>query len=113
MDPDNHIYYSNRAAAHMAADSISKSLRDAERCVALAPGWAKGYGRLGAAQHGLRRFDAAIATYKTGKDSAPAGLYVVTTRYMSKGIEIDPTSDALWRALRMAEEAQQVRCMPQ
>ena len=67
MDPDNHIYYSNRAAAYMTADSISKALRDAEKCVALAPTWAKGYSRLGAAQHGLKRLDAAINSFKKGK----------------------------------------------
>lgn len=66
VDPDNHIYYSNRAAAYMKADSISKSLRDAEKCVLLAPNWAKGYSRLGAAQHGLRRLDAAIDSFKKG-----------------------------------------------
>ena len=66
VDPDNHIYYSNRSAAHMKADSISKALKDAERCVALAPLWPKGYSRLGAAQHGLRRLEAAVSTFKKG-----------------------------------------------
>lgn len=66
VDPDNHIYYSNRSAAYMKADSISKALHDAEKCVTLAPGWAKAYSRLGAAQHGLKRFDAAISSFKKG-----------------------------------------------
>ncbi len=29
MDPDNHIFFSNRCAAYMKADSVSKALRDA------------------------------------------------------------------------------------
>lgn len=66
VDPDNHIYYSNRSAAYMKADSISKALKDAEKCVSLAPQWAKGYSRLGAAQHGLGRLDAAVDTLKKG-----------------------------------------------
>eukprot|EP01031_Cornospumella_fuschlensis_P044498 gene44498-54421_t len=46
LDPDNHVFYSNRSAAYMKKDSISKALYDAEKCVELAPDWAKGYNRL-------------------------------------------------------------------
>ena len=41
LDPDNHIFYSNRSACHMKLDSISKSLYDAEKCIELAPTWSK------------------------------------------------------------------------
>ena len=71
LDPDNHVFYSNRCAAYMKHDSKSKALHDAEKCIKLAPTWSKGYVRLGAAQHSLKRFDAAIDTYKRG-DSATA-----------------------------------------
>lgn len=67
MDPDSEVYYSNRSAAYMKADSISKALRDAEKCVELAPNWSKGYSRLGAAQLALKRFDASIDSFKKGK----------------------------------------------
>ena len=66
LDPDNHVFYSNRCAAYMKHDSKSKALHDAEKCIKLAPTWSKGYVRLGAAQHSLKRFDAAIDTYKKG-----------------------------------------------
>jgi Flp pilus assembly protein TadD len=32
LDPDNHVFYSNRAAAYMKGDSKSKALHDAEKC---------------------------------------------------------------------------------
>lgn len=67
LDPDNHVLFSNRSAAYMKADSISKALHDAEKCVELAPNWAKGYNRLGVAQQSLKRFDAAIASFKKGE----------------------------------------------
>jgi DnaJ homolog subfamily C member 8 len=86
LDPDNHIFYSNRSAAHMKCDSKSKALYDAEKCVQLAPMWSKGYLRLGAAQQSLKRFDAAIDTLK-------------------KGIELDSSNQALWSALRACQEA--------
>jgi len=50
----------------MKADSKSKALKDAEKCVELAPTWSKGYSRLGAAQQSLKRFDAAIDNFKKG-----------------------------------------------
>lgn len=50
----------------MKADSKSKALWDATKCVELAPTWSKGYNRLGAAQHSLGRFEEAIDSYKKG-----------------------------------------------
>jgi tetratricopeptide (TPR) repeat protein len=50
----------------MKTNSISKALRDAEQCVALAPSWPKSFSRLGAAQQALGRFDAAIASFEKG-----------------------------------------------
>lgn len=52
---DNKVYYSNRSAAYIKADSKSKALWDAEKCIDLAPDWVKGYSRLGAAQQSLKR----------------------------------------------------------
>jgi tetratricopeptide (TPR) repeat protein len=86
LDPDNHVYYSNRAAAYMKADSKSKALHDAEKCVELAPSWSKGYSRLGAAQQSLRRFEQAIDSFK-------------------KGIELDPNNKTLWAAIKCCQDA--------
>lgn len=69
IDPDNHVLYSNRSASYLKADQKSKALYDAEKCVALAPVWSKGYSRLGAAQQALRRFDKAIDSFKKGISS--------------------------------------------
>jgi len=49
-------------------------LADAEECVKINPGWSKGYARKGAALHGSRKYDEAIAAYEEGlklEDSAP------------------------------------------
>lgn len=86
IDPDNHVIYSNRSAAYMKVDSISKALHDAEKCVELAPNWVKGYNRLGVAQQSLKRFTAAIDTFK-------------------KGIELEPNNTALWNALKLCQDA--------
>lgn len=86
IDPDNHITYSNRSAAYMKADSKSKALHDAEKVVQLAPTWAKGYNRLGVAQQSLKRYDAAIDSFK-------------------KGLELDPNNKPLWDALKACQDA--------
>lgn len=94
----------------MKADSISKALRDAERCVALAPTWPKSYSRLGAAQHALGRLDAAIASFQKGvlnlsfRFSAPHDIYV---NVAYEGIELEPSNKSLWAALRSAREEQE------
>ena len=86
IDPDNHVLYSNRAAAYMKVDSKSKALKDAERCVELAPTWSKGYSRLGAAQQSLKRYEQAIETYKAG-------------------LKLDASNTALWSSLSACQEA--------
>ena len=91
LNPDDHVYYSNRSAAYMKASSISKALHDGEKCVELKPDWGKGYNRLGVAQQGLRRFEQAVATFKIG-------------------LRLEPGNNAMWDALRACEESQVSRC---
>lgn len=66
IDPDNEIFYSNRSAAYMKVDSISKALHDAEKAIELNPNFVKGYNRLGVALQGLKRFDQAVDTFMKG-----------------------------------------------
>ena len=80
LDPDNHVFYSNRSAAFLKSDSKSKALYDAEKCVQLAPTWIKGYQRLGAAQQSLKRFSQAIDNFK----KALGNLYLSCSRVIYK-----------------------------
>jgi len=86
--PDNEIYYSNRSAAYMKADSISKALKDGEKCISLNPNFIKGYNRLGSAQQALKRYDQAIDTYK-------------------KGLEIESNNDSLLKSLQLCYNEQE------
>merc|ERR1712176_655456 len=45
LDPENHIFYSNRAAAYMALEAYEKALANADECARLQPTWAKGHSR--------------------------------------------------------------------
>jgi len=67
LDPSQHLCYSNRSAAYLKlGGSAPEALRDAEKCVELAPEWPKGFSRLAAALQELKRWDEAIAACERG-----------------------------------------------
>ncbi len=72
-----HVLYSNRSAAYGGMGKWEEALEDATKCIEMKPDWGKGYGRKGAALHGLGRYDAAIGAYEKGLDVEP-GLAMLT-----------------------------------
>jgi tetratricopeptide (TPR) repeat protein len=76
LDPNDHVFYSNRSAAYLSKGDAELALKDGEKCVELSPTWPKGHGRKGAALHALRRYDEATTAYNAGLAVAPddAGL---------------------------------------
>jgi stress-induced-phosphoprotein 1 len=76
LDSANHIYYSNRSAAYLKKGDAHNALEDATTCVNLAPDFAKGYSRKGAALHALQRYNDSMAAYQEGLKRFPddAGL---------------------------------------
>lgn len=65
-DSTNHVLYSNRSAAYAKQQLYKQSLLDANKCIDLAPTWAKGHSRRGAAYVGLRNWRQAIVAYEEG-----------------------------------------------
>jgi stress-induced-phosphoprotein 1 len=53
LDPTNHVLYSNRSGAYASLKDYQAALEDANKTTEIKPDWAKGWGRKGAAQHGL------------------------------------------------------------
>jgi len=86
LAPSNHVLFSNRSAAFASLHRYADALTDAEKTVELKPDWAKGYSRLGAAHLGLGDAPAAIAAYE-------------------KGLELDPSNEALKGGLADARRA--------
>jgi hypothetical protein len=39
LDQDNHVLYSNRSAALLKCNKVTKALEDALKCISLKPGW--------------------------------------------------------------------------
>ena len=76
LAPKNHVLYSNRSGAHASLGNHVEALSDAENCIKLAPTWAKGYGRQGAALILCGQYKKAVKAYKAGLEIEPgnAGL---------------------------------------
>jgi stress-induced-phosphoprotein 1 len=55
-------------------------MRSIFQCIKVNPTWSKGYGRKGAALHGAKRYDEAIAAYEDG-------LKVEDTPQLRKGLK--------------------------
>eukprot|EP00397_Hematodinium_sp_SG-2012_P025912 GEMP01027110.1.p1 GENE.GEMP01027110.1~~GEMP01027110.1.p1 ORF type:complete len:424 (+),score=107.28 GEMP01027110.1:100-1371(+) len=66
LDPDNPVYYSNRAAAWAELRKWDNSLNDATKCVEKDPRFAKGYSRKGTALMQLGRFTDSRAAFQEG-----------------------------------------------
>lgn len=71
LDPTNHVYFSNRAAAFANLKKYKESLTDASKTVELKPDWPKGYSRKGAALTYLGRLREARSTYQQGLEIDP------------------------------------------
>lgn len=68
---ESHLLFSNRSGAYASLTLWKEALADAEKCVALNPTWAKGYGRKGAALEGLGQRDKAKEAYEAGLAHEP------------------------------------------
>jgi tetratricopeptide (TPR) repeat protein len=66
IEPTNHILYSNRSAAYASKRDYQHALEDATKTTELKPDWAKGWGRKGAALHGLGDLVGANDAYEEG-----------------------------------------------
>ena len=64
FDPEWHVLYSNRSAAHLRNGEKSKALADAKKCVEIKPDFVKGHSRLASAMYSLGRYNEARGVYK-------------------------------------------------
>lgn len=103
QDPRNAKAYSNRSAVHLKAQEYQKALADAQHCTRIDPGFAKGWGRLAAAYHGLKHYEDAISAYKRASELEPTNAsYTESIAEMQKlvgekrGIASDDTREAFY-----------------
>jgi tetratricopeptide (TPR) repeat protein len=78
LEPESHVLFSNRSAAHASLQHWQEALGDADKCISLKPDWAKGYGRRAAAYEGLGERIKAKAAYQAGLDRDPGNVLFAT-----------------------------------
>lgn len=86
-DPYDHIFFSNRSAAYLSKGDAQNALSDAEKCVELREDFGKGWGRVGAANFALRKYEDAKIAY-------------------AKGLKVDPSNDSLKQGLEEVKAAE-------
>jgi len=76
MEPKNHIFLTNRSTAYAAMKQWEKSLRDADKAIALNGSWAKGFFRKGIALFELGQFQEAAGAFKKAASLEPENAEV-------------------------------------
>lgn len=85
IDPNNAIYYANRAAASSKLNKHSEALRDCRQAIEIDPKYVKAYGRLGLAY-------ANLGDHKNSRDA------------YKKAVELEPDNEAHRDNLAIEEE---------
>ena len=70
-NPDDHRVYSNRAACYTKLAAFNEALKDADKCIEIAPDFAKGYTRKGHVEFFTKQYDKALETYQAGLSNDP------------------------------------------
>ena len=64
LNPGNHLYWSNRAFAHIRVEEYGAAVTDATKAIELEPKFAKAYYRRGDAHFALSHFKEAVANFR-------------------------------------------------
>ncbi|AWP10496.1 putative small glutamine-rich tetratricopeptide repeat-containing protein alpha isoform 2 [Scophthalmus maximus] len=85
INPQNAVYYCNRAAAYSKLGNYAGAVQDCEQAISIDPNYSKAYGRMGLALASLNKHTEAGSYYK-------------------KALELDPDNDTYKTNLKIAEE---------
>ncbi|XP_035987853.1 small glutamine-rich tetratricopeptide repeat-containing protein alpha isoform X2 [Fundulus heteroclitus] len=85
LNPQNAVYYCNRAAAYSKLGNYAGAVQDCERAIRIDPNYSKAYGRMGLALTSLNKHTEAVGYYK-------------------KALELDPDNDTYKTNMKIAEE---------
>ncbi|XP_034737994.1 small glutamine-rich tetratricopeptide repeat-containing protein alpha-like [Etheostoma cragini] len=85
INPQNAVYYCNRAAAYSKLGNYAGAVQDCEQAICIDPNYSKAYGRMGLALASLNKHTEAAGYYK-------------------KALELDPDNETYKSNLKIAEE---------
>ncbi|TRY82612.1 hypothetical protein DNTS_032565 [Danionella cerebrum] len=85
LNPQNAVYYCNRAAANSKLGNYAGAVQDCECAIGIDPSYSKAYGRMGLALASLNKYSEAVSYYK-------------------KALELDPDNESYKVNLQIAEQ---------
>ncbi|XP_054571189.1 small glutamine-rich tetratricopeptide repeat-containing protein beta isoform X2 [Eptesicus fuscus] len=85
LDPNNAVYYCNRAAAQSKLGHYTDAIKDCEKAIAIDSKYSKAYGRMGLALTAMNKFEEAVTSYQ-------------------KALDLDPENDSYKSNLKIAEQ---------
>ncbi|MEE6458401.1 hypothetical protein FKM82_000280 [Ascaphus truei] len=85
LDPNNAVYYCNRAAAHSQLGNHSDAITDCEKAISIDAKYSKAYGRMGRALTAMNKYKEAISSYQ-------------------KALDLDPENESYKSNLKIAEQ---------
>ncbi|XP_066503648.1 small glutamine-rich tetratricopeptide repeat-containing protein alpha [Hoplias malabaricus] len=85
INPQNAVYYCNRAAAYSKLGNYAGAVQDCEFAIGIDPNYSKAYGRMGLALASLNKHTEAVSYYK-------------------KALELDPENETYKSNLKIAEQ---------
>ena len=71
VNPDNHVLWSNRAAAHLHMEEYGSAIADATKAIELDSSFSKAYYRRGEAQFSLSHFQDAVSNFRSAAKLCP------------------------------------------
>jgi len=71
LEPENSVFFANRAAAQLKINLFEEALEDANRSTELDPTYGKAYGRTGLALFNLKRYEESLEAYTKALDITP------------------------------------------
>ncbi len=96
IEPQNHVLYSNRSGAYASLKQFDKALEDANKTTELKPDWAKGWGRKGAAMHGVGDLVGSVEAYEEALKLDPANAQAKSgLESVRRAIDAEARADGL------------------
>ncbi|KAA0707891.1 Small glutamine-rich tetratricopeptide repeat-containing protein alpha [Triplophysa tibetana] len=71
LNPQNAVYYCNRAAANSKLGNYAGAVQDCERAIGIDPNYSKAYGRMGLALASLNKYSEAVSFYEKALELDP------------------------------------------
>jgi len=83
-DPNNAVYYCNRAAAYTKLNENESAIHDCEKAISIDPNYSKAYGRMGLVYLNEKNYQKAVLIYEKAVSMEPSNASYKTNLELAK-----------------------------